>query len=81
MVEEARCRYGWPEILSTDQGGRFTNDDLSGTLKDHGIMIAMDRKSLPSRRRRALHGQHLRRAAVAKAPYEEVYRNAYTTVA
>ena len=50
MVEEALCRYGWPEILSTDQGGRFTNDDLTGTLKDHRIMIAMDRKSLPSRR-------------------------------
>jgi hypothetical protein len=44
-------------------------------------MIATDRKSLPSRRRRALHGQHLRRAALAKPPYEEVYLNAYATVA
>ena len=52
-LEEALSRYGPPEIFNTDQGSQFTSDDYTGTLKDHGIMISMDGKSLPSRRRGA----------------------------
>jgi transposase InsO family protein len=38
-LEEALSRYGPPEIFNTDQGSRFTSDDFTGTLKDHGIMM------------------------------------------
>jgi transposase InsO family protein len=52
-LEEALSRYGRPEIFNTDQGSQFTSDDFTGTLKQHGIMISMDGKSLPPRRRGA----------------------------
>ena len=52
-LEEALSRYGRPEIFNTDQGSQFTSDDFTGTLKRHGIMISMDGKSLPPRRRGA----------------------------
>ena len=58
-LEEALARYGRPEIFNTDQGSQFTSDDFTGTLKrarghdQHG-------------RQGPLHGQHLRRAAVAQ---------------
>jgi Integrase core domain/HTH-like domain len=52
-LEEALSRYGRPEIFNTDQGSQFTSDDLTSTLKDHGITISMDGKSLPSRKRGA----------------------------
>src|SRR6202043_1822771 len=45
--------YGRPEIFNTDQGRQFTSDDFTGTLKRHGVMISMDGKSLPSRKRGA----------------------------
>ena len=64
-LEEALARYGRPEIFNTDQGSQFTSDAFTGTLKRHEVMISMDGKSLPSRKRGPLHGQHLRRAAVA----------------
>ena len=50
-LEEALARYGQPEIFNTDQGRQFTSDDFTGTLKNHGITISMDGKSLPPRRR------------------------------
>jgi hypothetical protein len=50
-LEEALARYGRPEIFNTDQSSQFTSDDFTGTLKDHGITISMDGKSLPSRKR------------------------------
>ena len=52
-LEEALARYGRPEIFNTDQGSQFTSDDFTGTLKRHGVMISMDGKSLPSRKRGA----------------------------
>jgi putative transposase len=56
-LEEALSRYGRPEIFNTDQGSQFssqfTSDDFTGTLKRQGIMISMDGKSLPPRRRGA----------------------------
>jgi putative transposase len=65
-LEDALARYGRPEIFNTDQGSQFTSDDFTGTLKRHRVMISMDGKSLPSRKRGPVHGQHLRRAAVAQ---------------
>ena len=52
-LEEALVRYGRPEIFNTDQGSQFTSDDFTGTLKRHGVMISMDGKGLPSRKRGA----------------------------
>jgi integrase-like protein len=52
-LEEALSRYGRPEIFNTDQGSQFTSDDFIGTLKRHEVMISMDGKSLPSRKRGA----------------------------
>jgi putative transposase len=52
-LEEALARYGQPEIFNTDQGSQFTSDAFTGTLKRHGVMISMDGKSLPPRRRGA----------------------------
>src|SRR6201992_1649053 len=49
-VEEALARHGRPEIFNTDQGSQFTSDDFTGTLKQHGVMISMDGKSLPLRK-------------------------------
>ena len=52
-LEEALSRYGRPEIFNTDQGSQFTSADFTGTLERHGVMISMDGKSLPSRKRGA----------------------------
>ena len=52
-LEEALSRYGRPEIFNTDQGSQFTSEDFTGVLKDHGVTISMDGKSLPSRKRGA----------------------------
>ena len=59
-LEEARSRYGRPEIFNTDQGSQFTSDDFTGTpetARDH------DQHG----RQGPVHGQHLRRAAVAQS--------------
>jgi hypothetical protein len=59
------------EIFNTDQGSQFTSDDFTGTLKDHGIMIGMDGK-----------GRCMDNISSGRGPkYEEVYLNAYATVA
>ena len=43
-LDEALARYRRPEIFNTDQGGQFTSDDFTGTLKRHGVAISMDGK-------------------------------------
>src|SRR6201995_1025947 len=52
-LEEALARHGRPEIFNNDQGSQFTSDDFTGTLKQHGVMISMDGKSLPLRKQGA----------------------------
>ena len=66
-LEEALAHYGRPEIFNTDQGCQFTSIDFTGVIERGGVTISMDGKSLPSRKRGPLHGQHLRRAAVAQS--------------
>ena len=73
-LEEALSRYGRPEIFNTDQGGQFTSDDFTGTLKDHGIMISMDGKG------RCMDNIFVERLW-RSLKYEEVYLHAYATVA
>jgi putative transposase len=73
-LEEALARYGRPEIFNTDQGSQFTSDDFTGTLKRHGVKISMDGK-----------GRFMDNIFVERLwrslKYEEVYLNAYATVA
>src|SRR6516165_10685013 len=73
-LEEALSRYGRPDIFNTDQGSQFTSDDFTGTLKDHGIMISMDGKG------RCMDNIFVERLW-RSLKYEEVYLNAYATVA
>ena len=73
-LEEALSRYGRPEIFNTDQGSQFTSDDFTGTLKRHEITISMDGK-----------GRYMDNIFVERLwrslKYEEVYLNAYASVA
>jgi putative transposase len=73
-LEEALCQYGRPEIFNTDQGSQFTSDDFTGTLKRHGIAISMDGKG------RCMDNIFVERLW-RSLKYEEVYLNAYATVA
>src|SRR6266404_1911943 len=73
-LEEALCRYGRPEIFNTDQGSQFTSDDFTGMLRDHGITISMDGKG------RCMDNIFVERLW-RSLKYEEVYLNAYTSVA
>src|SRR5438445_8229525 len=73
-LEEALSRHGRPEIFNTDQGSQFTSDDFTGTLKRHAITISMDGK-----------GRYMDNIFVERLwrslKYEEVYLNAYASVA
>src|SRR5437773_22112 len=73
-LEEALSRYGRPEIFNTDQGSQFTSDEFTGTLQDHAITISMDGK-----------GRYMDNIFVERLwrslKYEEVYLNAYASVA
>jgi len=73
-LEEALSRYGRPEIFNTDQGSQFTSEDFTSTLKDHGITISMDGKG------RCMDNIFVERLW-RSLKYEEVYLNAYATVA
>ena len=73
-LEEALSRYGRPEIFNTDRGSQFTSDDFTGTLKRHGVTISMDGKG------RCMDNIFVERLW-RSLKYEEVYLNAYATVA
>ena len=73
-LEEALLLHGRPEIFNTDQGSQFTSDDFTGTLQSHGVTISMDGK-----------GRYMDNIFVERLwrslKYEEVYLNAYASVA
>jgi len=71
---EALARNGRPEIFNTDQGSQFTSEDFTGTLKHHEITISMDGKG------RCMDNIFVERLW-RSLKYEEVYLNAYATVA
>jgi putative transposase len=73
-LEEALPHNGRPEIFNTDQGSQFTSDDFTGTLKRHAITISMDGKG------RCMDNIFVERLW-RSLKYEEVYLNAYATVA
>jgi len=41
-VQDARGRYGPPEIVNTDQGCQCTSQEFTGLLTHHGIQISME---------------------------------------
>jgi len=73
-LEEAIQTYGSPEIFNTDQGSQFTSEEFTGVLKANDIAISMDGK-----------GRWVDNVFVERlwrsVKYEEVYLNAYDTVA
>ena len=73
-LEAALARYGRPEIFNTDQASQFTSEDFTGVLKAHEIMISMDGKG------RCMDNIFVERLW-RSLKYEEVYLNAYATVA
>jgi putative transposase len=73
-LEEALVHYGRPEIFNTDQGSQFTSDDFTDTLKRHEVTISMDGKG------RCMDNIFVERLW-RSLKYEEVYLNAYATVA
>jgi putative transposase len=73
-LEEALARYGRPEIFNTDQGSQFTSDEFTATLKRHEIAISMGGKG------RCMDNIFVERLW-RSLKYEEVYLNAYASVA
>jgi putative transposase len=73
-LEEALARYGKPEIFNTDQGCQFTSNEFTGVLEHCGITISMDGKG------RCMDNIFVERLW-RSLKYEEVYLNAYATVA
>ncbi len=41
-LEEARAKFGKPEIFNTDQGSQFTSAAFTGALAEAGVAISMD---------------------------------------
>ena len=41
-LEEARAKFGKPEIFNTDQGSQFTSAAFTGALAKAGVAISMD---------------------------------------
>ncbi|MEG6571577.1 IS3 family transposase [[Clostridium] cellulosi] len=54
-IQKAIKRYGKPEIMNSDQGSQFSNDDYIKLLKSNNIRISMDGKG------RALDNQRIER--------------------
>jgi len=74
VLEEALSRHGRPAIFNTDQGSQFTSDEFTGTRTRHAVTISMDGKG------RCMDNIFVERLW-RSLKYEEVYLNAYATVA
>ncbi len=73
-LEEALASHGKPDIFNSDQGCQFTSEAFTGVLKAHKIKISMDGKG------RWIDNVFIERLW-RSLKYEEVYLNAYDTVA
>jgi len=69
-LNEAIERFGYPEIVNTDQRAQFTAEAFASVLKHHGITISMDGK-----------GRWLDNVFVERlwhsVKYEDIYLKAY----
>ena len=73
-LEDALDCYGKPEIFNSDQGAQFTSEAFTTVLLDAKITISMDGKG------RCMDNIFIERLW-RSLKYEEVYLNAYDTVA
>jgi len=73
-LEEALADHGAPDIFNSDQGCQFTSEAFTNLLKQHKIEISMDGKG------RWVDNVFIERLW-RSLKYEEVYLNAYDTVA
>ena len=74
VLQRALRRYGESEVFNTDQGVQFTSPTFLQPLKQAGVKISMDGKG------RALDNVIIERFW-RTIKYDEVYLNAYTSVA
>jgi len=57
-LQSAIRRHGTPDIFNTDQGVQFTGKAFTGTLKENGIRISMEKVRAGTAREAALgHGK------------------------
>jgi putative transposase len=70
-LQEARARFGKPEIFNTDQGAQFTSTAFTGQLQAAGIRISMDGRG------RWMDNVFIERVW-RSLKYEEVHLKAYT---
>ena len=73
-LEEAIGKHGAPEIFNSDQGSQFTSEAFTGVLLDRKIAISMDGKG-------SWRDNVFVERLWKSVKYEEVYLNAYDTVA
>jgi len=73
-LEEAIEQFGCPDIFNSDQGSQFTSEAFTSKLKEHGIKISMDGRG------RWLDNVFIERLWKS-VKYEEVYLNAYDSIA
>lgn len=73
-LEEALAHHGTPDIFNSDQGCQFTSEAFTDVLKERKIAISMDGKG------RWIDNVFIERLW-RSLKYEEVYLNAYDTVA
>lgn len=73
-VREALHRQGYPAIVNTDQGCRFTSGEFTGLLKAHDIRISMDGKG-------SWRDNVFVERLWKSVKFEEVYLKAYDSVA
>jgi putative transposase len=72
-VEAAIRDYGTPEILNTDQGSQFTDNDFVELVQQHDIQISMDGKG-------SWRDNVFVERLWKSLKYEEVYLHAYDSV-
>lgn len=71
-IKKAIGRHGTPEIMNSDQGSQFTNDEYISLLKEYRIKISMDGKG------RALDNQRIERF-FRSFKWEKLYLEEYET--
>lgn len=72
LIEKATKRYGSPDIINSDQGSQFTNEDYINLLKEKHIKVSMDGKG------RALDNQRIERF-FRSFKWEKLYLEEYET--
>jgi len=87
-LQSAIRRHGTPDIFNTDQGVQFTGKAFTGTLKENGIKISMEKVRAGTAREAALghgKGRWMDNVFIERlwrsVKYEEIYIKEYDSVA